>query len=52
MTDEGIEGEMAAIEFNLDSDVYALQELVPQLSVDYARLVRAIYDETKGGNNE
>lgn len=51
LTDEGIEGEMAAIEFNLDADVYALQELVPQLSVDYARFVRAIYDETKGSDN-
>ena len=48
LTDETIEGEMAAIEFNLEADIYALQELIPQLAPDYARLVRAIYDETKG----
>lgn len=45
LTDPGIEGEMAATEANFEFDCYAIQELLPKLDTDYARLVNAIYKD-------
>ena len=43
LTDEGIEGELAAMRADAEFAACALQELMSNLDTDYQRLVKTIY---------
>lgn len=47
LTDEGIEGELAAMHADVEFACCGLHELMQNLDADYQRLVKCIYNEEK-----
>ena len=52
LSDEGVEGEMAALQCDIDGYEYCLEEVSQELDPVYKRLVEKIYKRTKRKKNE
>ena len=47
LSDEGVEGEMAAIECDMEAYACGLHEIMPRLNTTYKKLVKRIYSRMK-----